>query len=273
MDSTDPWGTLGAHVVEAKGARGARVGGGVSVVSLAHSKFGWGEQRVGNRVSRRPCTLTPTARCGADLCQTCNFPDEVPSTTGGPCHSTRLGGAPLRPLASACRCPAPTAHRFRATRRAARLRSSTAPSSPRTTLASGCADTCLRTVRTGCVYRPPCVPYAPEAQGSLARGRHCCTCAVCVPALGVPCVPRTVWCMQASFRSRRSGRSRRPCRTRCPSGCTAASRASSAAATPSPRSSSIVSRCTTAPPRPSACGAWRATSLTPAHGTRPSTVR
>ena len=34
MDSTDPWGTLGAHVVEAKGARGARVGGGVSVVSL-----------------------------------------------------------------------------------------------------------------------------------------------------------------------------------------------------------------------------------------------
>ena len=34
MDSTDPWGTLGAHVVEAKGARGARVGGGVSVRSL-----------------------------------------------------------------------------------------------------------------------------------------------------------------------------------------------------------------------------------------------
>ena len=25
MDPTDPWGTLGAHVVEAKGARGARV--------------------------------------------------------------------------------------------------------------------------------------------------------------------------------------------------------------------------------------------------------
>ena len=34
MDPTDPWGTLGAHVVAAKGARGARVGGGVSVVSL-----------------------------------------------------------------------------------------------------------------------------------------------------------------------------------------------------------------------------------------------
>ena len=32
MDPTDPWGTLGAHVVEAKGARGARFGGGVSVV-------------------------------------------------------------------------------------------------------------------------------------------------------------------------------------------------------------------------------------------------
>ena len=28
MDPTDPWGTLGAHVVAAKGARGARVGGG-----------------------------------------------------------------------------------------------------------------------------------------------------------------------------------------------------------------------------------------------------
>ena len=34
MDPTDPWGTLGAHVVAAKGARGARVGGGVTVVSL-----------------------------------------------------------------------------------------------------------------------------------------------------------------------------------------------------------------------------------------------
>ena len=32
MDPTDPWGTLGAYVVEAKGARAARVGvgGGVS---------------------------------------------------------------------------------------------------------------------------------------------------------------------------------------------------------------------------------------------------
>ena len=37
MDPTDQWGTLGAHVVEAKGSRGARVGGGVSVVSLAPS--------------------------------------------------------------------------------------------------------------------------------------------------------------------------------------------------------------------------------------------
>jgi hypothetical protein len=31
MDPTDPWGTLGAHVVAAKGARAARVRGGVSV--------------------------------------------------------------------------------------------------------------------------------------------------------------------------------------------------------------------------------------------------
>ena len=34
LDPTDSWGTLGAHVVTAKGARGARVGGGVTVVSL-----------------------------------------------------------------------------------------------------------------------------------------------------------------------------------------------------------------------------------------------
>ena len=39
MDPTDPWGTLGAHVVEAKGARGARVGGGVSVRSLRPRKL------------------------------------------------------------------------------------------------------------------------------------------------------------------------------------------------------------------------------------------
>ena len=29
LDPTDPWGTLGVHVVAAKGARAARVGGGV----------------------------------------------------------------------------------------------------------------------------------------------------------------------------------------------------------------------------------------------------
>ena len=34
MDPADPWGTLGAHDAAAKGARGARVGGGVSVRSL-----------------------------------------------------------------------------------------------------------------------------------------------------------------------------------------------------------------------------------------------
>ena len=39
MDPTDPWGTLGARVVEAKGARGARVGGGVTVVSLQQVNF------------------------------------------------------------------------------------------------------------------------------------------------------------------------------------------------------------------------------------------
>ena len=39
MDPTDPWATLGARVVEAKGARGARVGGGVTVVSLQQVNF------------------------------------------------------------------------------------------------------------------------------------------------------------------------------------------------------------------------------------------
>ena len=33
LDHTDSWGTLSAHAVAAKGARGARVGGGVTVES------------------------------------------------------------------------------------------------------------------------------------------------------------------------------------------------------------------------------------------------
>ena len=39
MDPTISWGTLGAHVVEAKGARGARAGGGVTVRSLSLREF------------------------------------------------------------------------------------------------------------------------------------------------------------------------------------------------------------------------------------------
>ena len=39
LDHTDSWGTLGTRVVAAKGARGARVGGGVSVVSLVVLDF------------------------------------------------------------------------------------------------------------------------------------------------------------------------------------------------------------------------------------------
>ena len=34
MDPADQWGTLGVHVVTAKGVRAARVGGGVTVRSL-----------------------------------------------------------------------------------------------------------------------------------------------------------------------------------------------------------------------------------------------
>ena len=44
MDPTDPWGTLGTHVVAAKGARGARVGGyGANTVTV------WG---VGGALTR-----------------------------------------------------------------------------------------------------------------------------------------------------------------------------------------------------------------------------
>ena len=39
MDPTVSWGTLGAHVAAAKGARGARAGGGVTVVSLVGLYF------------------------------------------------------------------------------------------------------------------------------------------------------------------------------------------------------------------------------------------
>ena len=34
MDPTDPWGALGAHVVAAKGARGARIGVSLSIYLL-----------------------------------------------------------------------------------------------------------------------------------------------------------------------------------------------------------------------------------------------
>ena len=33
MDPTDPWGTLGAHVVEAKRARGARAERGCTIIN------------------------------------------------------------------------------------------------------------------------------------------------------------------------------------------------------------------------------------------------
>ena len=52
----------------------------------------------------------------------------------------------------------------------------------------------LRTVRAGCACQPR-VLYVPEAQGSLPRGATHCTYRVCVPASGVPFVPRTVWCI------------------------------------------------------------------------------
>ena len=39
MHPTDPWGTLGVHVVAAKGARGARVGGDVGVLTLPPHKW------------------------------------------------------------------------------------------------------------------------------------------------------------------------------------------------------------------------------------------
>ena len=51
---------------------------------------------------------------------------------------------------------------------------------------------------TYCAYRlrvpASCVQYVPKAQSSLLRVEHYRTCAVRVPASGVPCVPRTVWC-------------------------------------------------------------------------------
>ena len=46
--------------------------------------------------------------------------------------------------------------------------------------------------------------YAPEAQGSLPVGPTHCTCAVRVPASGVPNVPRTVWCPTGGARLLRS---------------------------------------------------------------------
>ena len=72
---TDPWGTLGARVVEAKGARGARVGVGVSVSHgleltasqrSAKSALAKGARPRGTRARRgRPpgmCTPPPRSR-------------------------------------------------------------------------------------------------------------------------------------------------------------------------------------------------------------------
>ena len=70
MHPTDPWGTLGAHVVAAKGARGARVGGGVSVRSFTLISTGGKHQTPQLRTQKyyplqtgswsRPGTPTPS---------------------------------------------------------------------------------------------------------------------------------------------------------------------------------------------------------------------
>ena len=52
MDPTVSWGTLGAHAAAAKGARGARVGGGVTIVSLEKKHKDYkGEKTFFHRVS------------------------------------------------------------------------------------------------------------------------------------------------------------------------------------------------------------------------------
>ena len=82
MDPTDPWGTLGARVVEAKGARGARVGEGVSVVSLACETTCW-----------------RFVRCG-DVCILSKLPSKVSRLT---CHAEAVGpSAPYTGPAQAC---------------------------------------------------------------------------------------------------------------------------------------------------------------------------
>ena len=57
MDPTDPWGTLGAHVVEAKGARGARVGGGVSVGEFLTWRFGMDGGRQTHEEKASMCSV------------------------------------------------------------------------------------------------------------------------------------------------------------------------------------------------------------------------
>ena len=65
LDHTDPWGTLGAHVVEAKGARGARVGEDVTVVSLMYLniKFARAVGACASRMRASLLVLTATLAC------------------------------------------------------------------------------------------------------------------------------------------------------------------------------------------------------------------
>jgi len=61
IDPTDSWGTLGAHVVAAKGARGARVGRGVTVVSLVLVNTApWGKQKTHNATRAVTAPKWPT---------------------------------------------------------------------------------------------------------------------------------------------------------------------------------------------------------------------
>ena len=61
MDPTDPWGTLGAHVVAAKGARGVRVGRGVTVRSLGKYDYDY-TKTLSMSMSMSPCHV----KCGRE---------------------------------------------------------------------------------------------------------------------------------------------------------------------------------------------------------------
>ena len=109
MDPTDPWGTLGAHVVEAKGARGARVARSQVYSTKSHRQptarpprrprarrqfrdVCAGMPLTFRRPRRRGGAAAPSFRSLFSLFSNRNFFDRKTNILGTPLHALSLVG-------------------------------------------------------------------------------------------------------------------------------------------------------------------------------------